>query len=477
MEQGRAFASHLPPYSLVLGAAVAAALLVVSREPLRDADLYWHVLAGQEMVEHRSVAMAADDWSLLAETGTWISTQWLSEILFAGLKASFGWAGLAGYTLATTAVALFLLARSTLHDRPAATTALPFLLATFSIALAAGARPQQFTLIGAAALGGVLDRGLAKRQLPRWFLLLPLVLLWANSHGGWILAPFVLTLLTVWGGVSDRAMTPFVRRAASLALLCLLAGAISPNGFRNVSAVFRFAASTRAIAEWQRVDLLSAGGAILLAMAVLAIGGWLGADRHVPTGVVLLAILAFSWTAWRNLPPGMLLLSPVVANLLTVSFPVFGVRSEPAWSARASAAAAALGLVFAGLVASLNASPSDSGVPVALVARVAGLAANPRVLNDYNISGALLLYGGPSVKVAIDGRADLYGANYISRYLDLLARRGDNSGLLDELKPNMALLRNRAPLADYLIQQREWVVIGAELGYVLLVDPGLVQDR
>ena len=303
MEQGRAFASHLPPYSLVLGAAVAAALLVVSREPLRDADLYWHVLAGQEMVEHRSVAMAADDWSLLAETGTWISTQWLSEILFAGLKASFGWAGLAGYTLATTAVALFLLARSTLHDRPAATTALPFLLATFSIALAAGARPQQFTLIGAAALGGVLDRGLAKRQLPRWFLLLPLVLLWANSHGGWILAPFVLTLLTVWGGVSDRAMTPFVRRAASLALLCLLAGAISPNGFRNVSAVFRFAASTRAIAEWQRVDLLSAGGAILLAMAVLAIGGWLGADRHMPTGVVLLAILAFSWTAWRNLPP------------------------------------------------------------------------------------------------------------------------------------------------------------------------------
>ena len=68
-----------------------------------------------------------------------------------------------------------------------------------------------------------------------------------------------------------------------------------------------------------------------------------------------------------------------------------------------------------------------------------------RVLNDYNVAGIALYFGGPRVQVAIDGRADRYGKDYINDYMDMMILRGDWESLLRDLDPTSALLEARGP--------------------------------
>ena len=58
-----------------------------------------------------------------------------------------------------------------------------------------------------------------------------------------------------------------------------------------------------------------------------------------------------------------------------------------------------------------------------------------RVLDDYNTGGLMLAFGGPHVRVAVDGRADYYGGRYLKRYMDLMNATGDWRRLLTSSTP------------------------------------------
>ena len=51
--------------------------------------------------------------------------------------------------------------------------------------------------------------------MPRWWLALPLVVLWANLHGGWILAPATLALVAL-GRLLDHGIRDRLARRAAL---------------------------------------------------------------------------------------------------------------------------------------------------------------------------------------------------------------------------------------------------------------------
>ena len=97
-----------------------------------------------------------------------------------------------------------------------------------------------------------------------------------------------------------------------------------------------------------------------------------------------------------------------------------------------------------------------------------------RVLNDYNAAGTVLFFGGRGAQVAIDGRTDYYGAEYIERYLKTIRLEGDFEGMLDELAPTIALLDAGAPMAWYLQAHAGWVLLDTEEDWVLLA-PGANQ--
>ena len=241
------------PFGLAMGIVAGLALLTIALSPVRDVDAFWHILIGDEIQSGGSLRGLGASWTMWPEAAdaSWSSTQWLSEVLFASLYAIAKWQALALFTVATSALALFLVAHNTTRDVPTIAAIWPFTIATASLVAAANDRPQQFSLIGAAWLGGVLMTGIRSRILPPWWLVTVATAVWANLHGGWILAPAVLLLLVLHGLLDDNhAQDRLAARALLLTALATLAGMLTPIGWFNVTAVLRF---TRGCLVEQRV--------------------------------------------------------------------------------------------------------------------------------------------------------------------------------------------------------------------------------
>ena len=95
-----------------------------------------------------------------------------------------------------------------------------------------------------------------------------------------------------------------------------------------------------------------------------------------------------------------------------------------------------------------------------------------RVLNSYNTAGLLLRYGGPRTTVAIDGRADLWGAARIDAWVRLgELRPGWEATLAGLDRPTDALLFSETPLVAAL-QSRGWTVADRDGDYTWLRAPG-----
>ena len=194
--------SHSAPISALVGLLTGLLVLGSASVPLRDTDLYWHLLAGRDLASGTSPLAVGEGWSF-ADDRPWASTQWLAELALYGIHQVGGWAALAAFRVVTLAVVLGILGWTTLRGRPALLASGPFLFAAFSVWLSSEERPQQVTYIGAAVLGGVLLTGVTKGNVPRWWVLLPLTLIWANVHGGWVLVPGVMALIGL-GRLVDR---------------------------------------------------------------------------------------------------------------------------------------------------------------------------------------------------------------------------------------------------------------------------------
>ena len=461
-----------PPYSLVVGIACGLLILRVGWGPLRDGDLYWHILAGQELAEGTPADSLGLDWTYAAGDLPWTSTQWLSELLFYWLHSAGSWSSLAAFRVVTAAIAIAVLAFTTLKGRPVSLAGFPFLLAAGAVALISQERPQQFTLIGAACLSGVLVRGLGPGLLPRWWIVLPATAIWANLHGGWILVPAILGMTTI-GRLLDHGWRDTCGRSAALMSVAALGlGVLTPARVDGITATLRFSRATSNLVEWGSTVPMSAAGFVTVLMLMLIAVAW-SRPGKVPRSEVfsVLILLMFAWTAWRNMTPGVVLLAPLIAESLTRAFPQLAHRQEPVWSKRAGVAAAGIMTLAAlGSIPGRAHLPTEQN-PVELARRIAELEPGQHVLNDYNVAGLVLYFGGEGTRVAIDGRADRYGAEYINSHILLNDLKGNWEQRLKELAPTSALIKTDTALAFYLVTEKGWEVVDVDGEYSLMVAP------
>lgn len=460
------------PFAAVLGLVTAFGILLVAKGSLRDVDIYWHLIAGAELADGRSPADLGTTWSFAPNPFDWVSTQWLGEWLFHIIFTLAGWTGIAIYRTVTAAAVMAVLAYTTVRGRPPILAAFPYAIGVVAVAAYSQERTQQFTYLGAAALGGVIVTGLVKGNLPRWWILVPVTIVWANIHGGWILVPAAFGLITLgrWldYGLRDRTATA----SLGLAMVATLSGLVSPAGLANVTAVFRISDATGVIQEWAPVTPTSDVGVLSLLLWIVVLVAWSGPGRVPRSEVVTtVALFVFGWMAWRNIVVAMLMLIPLIAHRMVQRFPGMAARVEPAWSAKAG-----IGIVSATVLGAVLWIPTQEQLPretwpFALVDQVAGLPTGQRVLNDYNIAGMVLQFGGEGTQVGIDGRTDRYGSDYITAYTSMINLNGDWEELLGELAPTAALLEEDAALGYVLVAERDWVELGAENGFVLLRAP------
>jgi len=463
-----------------LALAAVVVLLVPLRAavgPIRDIDLYWHLLVGQDILAGTGVAGAARGWSFAPVPDTWVSTQWLAEILFARLEQWGGLHALLYYRVVMMLGALAVLAAVTLVRRPPRASVWVFAIGALALSLTSQERSQQLTFLLAPLVGWWMERLWREGRLPRWWVALPLVVVWANVHGGWVILPMGLSIAALARVVDHGLRDRVAWWALLLAGGTVLAACASPSGIDNVLAAPRFAAAAGLVVEWGPVALRDWSALPLVLLLPLVVVAWARGRARPSRGelALVLLLLVFAVTAWRNLAPAVLMLAPVVVGILARALGEPDPTTSPLPLRRVVIAAGAAGAVLSlGLVALLPQPVVDASVPRDLIARIADSPAPQRVLNTYDLSGPLLWFGGhpPHVLVAIDGRADRYGAHYIGRYADTLAAVEGWQQMVDELTPTAALLRVDEALGGVLVAQRGWVEVAREGQYVLLHAPG-----
>src|SRR5580765_6308825 len=204
---GTVFAAPEPVRSLkphhvrvFLRVACAAVLVAVLTQTRADPDLFGHVRFGHDIVSARS-AHLVDRYSFTSDR-PWINHEWLSEAVMYVAYSAAGAAGLIALKLLLLALMLGAVAlgirRGGLTDR-----AWDFLLAlavTCTFPQTVSVRPQLFSLALFSPLLLVLFAGRRNLRVLLWSV--PIMAVWVNVHGGWVVGASTLVVWTAVGLLS-----------------------------------------------------------------------------------------------------------------------------------------------------------------------------------------------------------------------------------------------------------------------------------
>jgi len=413
---------------------------------LGDPDTYWHILAGRWIIVHFAVPHA-DIFSNSMAGAPWVAHEWLAETVFAPLYDRFGWNGPVLLTALSFATALACLTRALLrylepvHALAGMATAwgmaLPHLLA----------RPHVLTLPVLVVWFACLAAARSQNRAPP-LAFAGLMTLWANLHGGYVLGLLFAALFA--GEALIAAKSPARRRdvirqwAPFLALSCA-ASLLTPNGIAGLLLPWRlmqmkFALS--ALVEWQSPNFQSVQPLEIWLMLALFAALSLGLRLPWTRVSMLLLLLHMSLAHQRHAEILGLVAPLLVAESISRQLRRFRPQAASELddvfadlSGRPSRAGLVAALcLFAGLSAVYLAHPltraPDGYTPAAALQAAEDAHVTGPVMNDYGFGGYLIFEGIPPF---IDGRADLYGDDFLKRYVE--ATRGvtdDLPKLLDQ---------------------------------------------
>jgi hypothetical protein len=416
--------------ALLLG---AGALLYLSfgYTEMAGSDMWWHLAAGRELLQTRSLWMV-DAWSYTAAGHEWLNHEWLSDVIY------YGWVSLGGvesivYWKWLVTVATFCILQYVLH-RESGSQLAALLCSAMAAAIAApfiDVRPHLYSLLNFSLLLLLL---LGRPARP-WVLAL-LFLVWVNLHGGFFFGLMALgVLLFPW---RDFGL-PALRRAALIGLCCVLAASLNPSGFKTFLYPLTYAFDTsspyRGLGEW--LSPFEPGGIrsplfFVFMWAPLLVAAYLvpGVRRAagVPwEGLALTALtLAMALTSRRFIPLYGMSLALALA-------PLAGAACRRLRLEKHGALLALPALAFAGyrlMPYPLQAGPAfhyltaEYSYPVDLVNFIEANGIGGRVYAYYNWGGYLHWRTDGGLKVFIDGRADtLYDADTYHRYVSVLVSK------------------------------------------------------
>ena len=396
-----------------LAATIILATVLFSPAVLNDGDTFSHIAAGDWMIQHRAV-LAHDPFSYTRQGAPWIAHEWLAEILMAGAYRAAGWSGVVALTALAAAAAFYNLGRHLSRWLPAGATLVLLVLAIACITPDMLARPHILALPVFEAWVAGLAVARARQRAPSWWLL-PLMCLWANLHGGFLIGLAVVVPLALEAMLAE----PRRMRAVALRWGGFLAGAIAaslltPHGVGGVLLGIRMSgmAEISGVSEWQPTNFATLQPLELLILIGLYLGLGRGARLPLLRLLVALGLLHMALQHTRHLMLIGVILPLLVAGPLAQALPPGQLR--PRTLPWLHAAGLALAAVLLALRLTTPIARTDGPTaPITALAHVpAALRAQP-VLNDYAFGGYLIF---AHVRPFIDARVELYSAAALRQY-------------------------------------------------------------
>jgi hypothetical protein len=314
----------------------------------------------------------------------------------------------------------------------------------------------------------------AARLRARTWLAVPVLVIWANTHGSVLVGAALAALYAGWRAAAllrrgDRRPALAYLALGAAAAACVVA---TPYGtgvlgyYRQISAATP--ALTRYELEWQPVSplhLVSIGFFALLGATMIAVAvAWRRGTRPDPLlATIAVATLTLTLIAVRNEPFFAFAGSLLAADTLARSRNGIAPALSPTFSRVTAAALTVAALASAASIATRTSGQFEGAVAVRAINATAALAARApaaRILADDWSSAALLwLHPALFARVAYDARLEQYTLAQLNAYATFInARQQGWQHLARGYNIIVASRRHHQPLATALTRLPGWHV-------------------
>jgi len=454
---------------LLVGVGLALIITVAAAGTPADADLWGHLRFGADIVHGRSIVQV-DRYSFTSDR-PWINHEWLAEV---ALFAAYRFGGSLGLVALKVGVIALVLAAVWFQLRragaPTKSTVVWMAIAFVGIYWRTRyVRPQLFSVLLFAYLLAVLTRA-ENRPWLLW-LVPPIMAVWVNLHGGWIVG---LGTLGVWSAarmIDSRLATRQRMLIAAAAVAAVVATLANPFGVRMwvfLAETVRF--SRGDIEEWGSILTypLALGFPWAVVLCAAAVAVWRGRVRQLDalavTGGLALASFRVSRLDAFFAIAVVLMLAPPFVRMTQVAA---GAEAVPRGVPRG-----VLVITIVAVIAMLVPTMRIVG-PFASCLTIGGawvpdeeagrfIAANNlggRMLTWFDWGEYAIWHFGPALKVSMDGRREtVYTEATIQahrRFYD-----ADQTALpyLRRLDPDFIWLPARLPISKK-IEDQGWVPV------------------
>jgi hypothetical protein len=460
-----------------------------------DPDLWGHLAFGAAMLRQKAI-LAHDLYSYSVSGAPYLDHEWLAQVIMAFAYGALGIAGLKILKLACTAATLILLA--TAEAETGATLGIQFVvLITAALALIPQMlfRPQIFTFLCLAAFIAILARDNYRRSAPIW-LAVPIMALWVNLHGGFIIGLAVIGVYGFVAGVQDLAdgRGPWRGfRFGAVAIATFAATFATPSGFGAWRAVFG-TFSRRAVLsvnqEWEPlITYVRAGwniphsGEFFPLLVTLVLGAFVisvvlsprGGDLPLLAVAALLGITPF--VSVRNLALAMIAaVVPLARHVDLVRGKLRGCRetdlTRPAVWRLNRVSSVIIVLLSVGLAAhaGLISKTLQDGdpYPAGAVAFMKQHELLGNILGDFDWGEYLIFHEAPESKVFIDGRYQtIYPERVVNEYFAFVSGGDDAVRVLERYPHDLVLIRPDSRAYALMMARKDWKIVYSDSVCVL----------
>lgn len=428
-------------------------------------DTYWHIKVGEWIINHQTVPTQAIFIYTHPNT-PWVSHEWLSSLLIYLIFHYSGWPGLLLCTLSCLLITVFLLLDFLFKRLNAIHSRILLLLSILLLVQHVLPRPHILALpLLVYWTAKLIDA--SERQGPPPFYILPLMIVWVNLHGSFLVGiafSIFFAFEAIFYAPENRKknLTYQWLKFISIGLLFTL---ITPHGFKGWLLPFQVTNMKIAmsfIAEWQPPNFQKIQPLEFWLMFCMGTALLRGFKLPVFRLIFLLGILHLSLKHLRYVADLLSVLSPLVLatpiakqinsqqeiklvdifpknikdNILIATY-LIGLtlylfefkKIEPEYN-----------LTIHSILTTLKTEQDKLGP----------------VLNEYGLGGYLIYHEYP---VFIDGRAEIYGDEFLKEYINYIKLSTKSSALqvmLEKYRIQWTIFSKKTNINFYFDMHPDW---------------------
>lgn len=463
-------------------ALVLVAASIIDAVRLAGPDLWGHVRFGQMFLAAGRYP-STDPFNYSVPNHVWLHHEWLTQVMMGWLYEHWGVIGLKLLKFTCSAgTAVFLASALAETGATISIQLAALLLASLALVFGMQFRPQMFDFVSFSALIWVLERDNFRRESRLW-LLIPILILWSNFHGGFFMGLLAISVYGAATGLRDlrarRGLKHGVRifAFASAGTLGTLANPLGLEVWRAIAVTLFNPISHLVMADFRPLSVVAmsgAGGAVewwasfaillIFAFGVLLLLAPAAGDAGMAAIGVLMSIAALA--AVRNVGFAAIAIAPPLARRMTLLYSRYHLgRQTPALAPpRSLAREAAVALLAISMLAGGGLfSPDlrdDGNYPDSAIAFIRSHSLRGNILNQFEWGQYLIWHIAPKCRIFIDGRFDLvYPRAVVMDYLDLYGTDDRALRTLSRYSHDFVLVRSDSSASAFMKRQSGWKLI------------------